>query len=1169
MKLTLALEPTRCFLLTSVIWWLLGVHQVVEAGLFGKNVQENNEVLIANQYGRDYELVHGSYGSAGTRRQGLSIHRSIESWELVDFLLVGTIDGSLHARDRKTGIELWSIPGDGPLVTVKSAENPERGFFVPEEKGQVDESEVTWIVEPLDDGILYYFTPVSGLQKLPVSIKQLVLESPFAINGDDKIYTGSRNTTLYRIDANTGTILHVYGDRTSLGKPECKVPLNDFDEEDEDYPLFDEENRTFMIGRTDYHLEIHGKNETIWKVTFSSWGPNNMDGDLADQHITSPDSIYVTPVHNSSILALSTQSKSKKPARWVGSIPSMAVTFFDVLKSTTKPKTEPLVLLPQPEFPFGPPQRGGETYIERTKDGQWFALSGKNFPSLVNSAPVARWITLSDAIKQRYMKSKDDLYKSMIGVHTIEGGIPDQQYEFRPGIAGPHTTPLEIEGTSPPAIGSRPHSDSLYVHPPGTSEGRRQSHFNRGEDNAHAPPLISPPPPPPPSQIIPSGWHLIGRLIENLMSFAILVIGVIVAARFGWMPQLTETLTLILNATARVTKQPNEALDILAQNGDASDNSKTIVEKVKNDSEANQVHEEVDEEAIKEEADDEEERAKTREVSIIEPVKPEHLNGNGDGVKKKRKRGSRGGRKNASKETNRQKELKDDQDEFDANDDKPASEAELIPTELTKTGMHEYLGSNNRPFDINEKDIIGWGSHGTIVYKGRFENRDVAVKRMLLSFCDIASQEVALLQESDDHPNVIRYFCKYQTSEFLFIALELCPGSLEDIVEHPEKYEELMPLMNPKQMLYQIASGVAHLHSLKIVHRDIKPQNILVAPPKLIHKKLNNQNQRVYGPVRMVISDFGLCKKLEGDQSSFRPTTAQPAGTAGWIAPEVDRKTGSASRIEPSGGSSADLLVGMDRNRRLTRAVDIFSLGCVFYYVLSRGHHPFGINSKRESNIDENQYNLDELGDPNEIDSVEAQDLIEQMIQRDPKKRPDATQVLLHPYFWSSQKKLDLLYKVSDWIEGERRDKDSQQKGGDGRDKDLEDARKQEEREKAKAEHDAKGELLEDMARENDVCGKDWHERLDSMLEANLRKFRTYEGERVAHLLRAIRNKSHHYNELPDQLKRIMPMPDGYLHYFTQRFPHLLITIYYFAREHLRDVKEKTFEPFFNPEDQL
>jgi hypothetical protein len=194
----------------------------------------------------------------GTAGESLQIQpRSIDQWTLTDVLLVSTIDGSLHARDRKTGLEVWSIPGDGPLVQVATSDSLLSKDA--DENPKFDEDrDITWIVEPLGDGVLYYFMPSTGLQRLPVSIKQLVLESPFAIHGDDKVYTGSRQTILYSINATTGDILKVYGAKTKnggLGKAICKPKRMgleyDDDELDDDYDYLTwEDNGSFMIGRT-------------------------------------------------------------------------------------------------------------------------------------------------------------------------------------------------------------------------------------------------------------------------------------------------------------------------------------------------------------------------------------------------------------------------------------------------------------------------------------------------------------------------------------------------------------------------------------------------------------------------------------------------------------------------------------------------------------------------------------------------------------------------------------------------------------------------------------------------------------------------------------------------------------------------------------------------------
>jgi serine/threonine-protein kinase/endoribonuclease IRE1 len=69
-------------------------------------------------------------------------------------------------------------------------------------------------------------------------------------------------------------------------------------------------------------------------------------------------------------------------------------------------------------------------------------------------------------------------------------------------------------------------------------------------------------------------------------------------------------------------------------------------------------------------------------------------------------------------------------------------------------------------------------------------------------------------------------FCQERRENFLYIALELCPASLADVVEQPELHQELAIAFEPKKALFQVTSGLRHLHGLKIIHRDIKPQYV-------------------------------------------------------------------------------------------------------------------------------------------------------------------------------------------------------------------------------------------------------------------------------------------------------------------------------------------------------
>lgn len=121
---------------------------------------------------------------------------------------------------------------------------------------------------------------------------------------------------------------------------------------------------------------------------------------------------------------------------------------------------------------------------------------------------------------------------------------------------------------------------------------------------------------------------------------------------------------------------------------------------------------------------------------------------------------------------------------------------------------------------------------------------------------------------------------------------------------------EPIPLPSDKIVLYEISDGLNYIHSEKLVHHNIKPQNILISS---------------YGHIK--ISDFGLNKKAK---SSY-------ADTRSWMAPELLNSMSNSSTnhtaVEMEGSSESDL----------------FSAGCVFFYFVTRGIHPYG-----ESDVVEN-----------------------------------------------------------------------------------------------------------------------------------------------------------------------------------------------------------------------
>ncbi|XP_063881427.1 serine/threonine-protein kinase/endoribonuclease IRE1-like isoform X2 [Scylla paramamosain] len=370
---------------------------------------------------------------------------------------------------------------------------------------------------------------------------------------------------------------------------------------------------------------------------------------------------------------------------------------------------------------------------------------------------------------------------------------------------------------------------------------------------------------------------------------------------------------------------------------------------------------------------------------------------------------------------------------------------------------------------FNPQELLGKGCDGTFVFRGTFDGRAVAVKRVLPDCFSIANREVDLLRESDQHPSVIRYFCTEQCRQFRYIALELCGATLEDFIQGKFKAD-----ISIQSILHQATSGLHHLHQLDIVHRDIKPHNVLLSLP-------DSRSQ-----VRAMLSDFGLCKRLETGHMSFSKRSGV-TGTEGWIAPEM-----------------------MLNTSRPTFKVDIFSLGCVYYYMLTQGKHPFGSVLDRQSNIISGKFKLDDLDSEKDVNSAT---LIERMVCSKPSERPSTSAILKHPFFWNPEKALTFFQDVSD-----RTEKES-------------------------------GDSLVVMSLERgglEVVRGDWKLHMHPVIAEDLRRFRDYKGRSVRDLLRALRNKRNHYRELKEEARMVFGhIPDGYVDYWTLRFPRLLLHTWY------------------------
>ena len=136
--------------------------------------------------------------------------------------------------------------------------------------------------------------------------------------------------------------------------------------------------------------------------------------------------------------------------------------------------------------------------------------------------------------------------------------------------------------------------------------------------------------------------------------------------------------------------------------------------------------------------------------------------------------------------------------------------------------------------------------------------------------------------------------------------LEKCAGSLHQVFRNEYNGPPLPPAA---QVLYQIANGIDFIHSHDMIHRDIKPNNILISNDGVIK-----------------ISDFGLSKKITAGMYSM----SGRKGHFSWMAPEVQKW------CQSNGDQSV--------KNEFTQKSDIFSAGCVFFMIVTNGKHPFGEN---------------------------------------------------------------------------------------------------------------------------------------------------------------------------------------------------------------------------------
>ena len=306
-----------------------------------------------------------------------------------------------------------------------------------------------------------------------------------------------------------------------------------------------------------------------------------------------------------------------------------------------------------------------------------------------------------------------------------------------------------------------------------------------------------------------------------------------------------------------------------------------------------------------------------------------------------------------------------------------AAEEEYVDADEAPRGVpsHDAVATF---YDLQEE--VGSGAYSTVFRAvEKKSGQAYALKRVskesVNSKEDVDSlfEEVGILQQIH-HVHIMSLHAFYEDENSYSIVTELVEGGeLFDRVVALQHYSE-----KEARDLCQVMLKTLHfLHSNNIVHRDLKPENILLA----------NKEDNCH----IKIADFGFAKHL-----SERLDTV--CGTPDYIAPEV------CALLD---------MKKVPRHKRpaYTEKCDIWSAGIIFYILLA-GYPPFFDDDRRalfrKIRSGRFEFHSEYWGSV----STEAKDLISKMLIVDPRKRPSAGQLLLHPWMYHqddvlSSKKLD------------------------------------------------------------------------------------------------------------------------------------------------------------------
>ncbi|GAA5973297.1 hypothetical protein JCM11641_003058 [Rhodosporidiobolus odoratus] len=293
--------------------------------------------------------------------------------------------------------------------------------------------------------------------------------------------------------------------------------------------------------------------------------------------------------------------------------------------------------------------------------------------------------------------------------------------------------------------------------------------------------------------------------------------------------------------------------------------------------------------------------------------------------------------------------------------------------------------------------FIGGGSFGNVYLAVNLDSgEELAVKE--IRFQDLHSaphlvktiRDEMKVMEMLRHDNIVQYYGIEVHRDKVYIFEEYCPGgSLANLLEHGRIEDEIIIQIYALQML----SGLIYLHSQNVVHRDIKPDNILL-----------DGN----GTIKYV--DFGAAKVLAKNQKTLASRSRMGGATRGRATLGIDGAPADANSLTGTPMYLSPETVKGERRGKMG-AMDVWAVGCVILECAT-GQRPW-------SNLDNEWAIMFHIGiavqhpplpEAHQLSELGI-DFIRQCLNIDPDQRPSAEELMLHPWIQEATATISSAYE--------------------------------------------------------------------------------------------------------------------------------------------------------------